>query len=306
MRPDSTPSAARQRRAVPVSYFYTPALKLDSALLKRHQVGADAWVIDLEDSIHVRSKAAARDKLAGCDLTPLRELEVPIGVRINAISTVDGLQDLLMLASRDSHGGNAFDFVLLPKVRVGAEVELYRAHLERMTHPPRAFTFIETVDAVENVDAIASLSDALCFGQADLVAELYAPNPALIAQAQARTCAAAAKYRLEAIDNNSFEIKDMAIVDAQCRASAEIGFTGKAAIHPAHVPIINSVFQRAHDALPDFRATVSDYAQQDEGFRIVDGRVVAPPFVAKAKLMLELHEREPDRLLPGQRRSGVR
>jgi len=54
-----------------VCLFYTPALRLDSLLKKRHEIKSDTVVVDLEDSIHVHSKQAARQKVAEFDFEPL-------------------------------------------------------------------------------------------------------------------------------------------------------------------------------------------------------------------------------------------
>ena len=167
-------------------------------------------------------------------------------------------------------------------------------------------SFIETVDAVEDADAIASVSDGLCYGHADLEAELYSANQTYLEIAQARLCVAAAKYRIPAIDTSSLEIDDMSVVEAHCTSARSNGFTGKAAIHPRQVPVINRVFVMPAETLADYERTVTDYQQQDSGFRIIDNRVIAPPFVAKARLMIESYRRKQDRLGPAHRRAGTR
>jgi len=299
------PVQAPARAPVCASYFYCPALRLPKLLGKLDELSPQAVVIDLEDSIHPTEKAQARAAVEAYDFAPLRARNLPVGLRVNTIRLSHGLSDLMLL-ERLADRGPAFDFVLLPKLRSGAEVEIYRAHLDRLPTPVLAYSFIETVDAVTETDAIASLSDALCYGQADLCAELYAPNPHFLADAQARLTAAAAKHRIPAIDTNSFEIENMAVVEAQSQASREAGFTGKAAIHPSHVPIINRVFGTRRETLTEYRSTIADYDTQGCGFKIYGDRVVAPPFVAKARLMLGLHEAGPAPLVPHMRRSGPR
>ena len=298
-------AAPAPARLVSTSYFYCPALRLAKLVGKVDELAPQAVVVDLEDSIHPDEKAGARAAIEAYDFGPLRARGLPVGLRINTIRVGHGLIDLTML-ERLADRGPAFDFVLLPKLRSAAEVEIYRAHLDRLPRPIQAFSFIETVDAVAECDAIASLSDALCYGQADLCAELYAPNPHTLAEAQAKLTTAAAKYRIPAIDTNSFEIEDMEVVEAQSRVSREAGFTGKAAIYPAHVPVINRVFETRGETLDGYRATVADYDAQGCGFKIYGDRVVAPPFVAKARLMLDMHGRAPAPLTPRIRRAGPR
>jgi citrate lyase beta subunit len=274
-----------------VSYLYTPALRMDSLIANRQNIVADALVVDLEDSIHVNAKADARAKVAELDLSLLTKQGLRVGVRINTIASYDGLKDLELLLQLGARERRSFEFVLLPKVSHASEVKVYKAHFATLRSPPAVYPFIETLDAVENADGIAAVSDGLCFGQADLVAEMYAPNASYLDYARARMCTAAAKYRLQSIDTNSFEIEDMVRFEAECVAAKDHGFTGKAAIHPRQVPAINAVFSVTHAALSRYRAVIDAYQRSDVGFVLVDGQVIAPPFVAKARRMLDLYER---------------
>lgn len=272
-----------------VSYLYTPALRIDSLVAKRDMLRAHAIVFDLEDSTHINAKAAAREKVWEFDFSPLVELGVKLGIRINALSSYEGLEDLRLLQRLYARGGCPLEFVLLPKVNHPSEVKLHRSLFRSLPTPPHLYTFIETVEAVENADAIASVSDALCFGQADLVAELYAPNQAYIDYARARMCIAAARARIQAIDTNSFEISDMARFESECVAAKAYGFTGKAAIHPTQVAAINRIFSISQALLHKYQSVVDTYVRSDTGFALLDGEVIAPPFVAKARRMLEIY-----------------
>jgi citrate lyase beta subunit len=190
-----------------------------------------------------------------------------------------------------ARGRHPFEFVLLPKVGHANEVKIYKSIFSKLSKPPEVYPFIETVEAVDNADGIAAVSDGLCFGQADLVAEMYSPNETFINYARARMCTAAARYKLQAIDTNSFEIEDMVRFESECVAAKGYGFTGKAAIHPRQVPAINAIFSIAAATIAKYRAVVDAYHRSDVGFVLVDGEVIAPPFVAKARRMLDLYDR---------------
>lgn len=273
-----------------VSYLYTPALRVDSLIANRQNLCADAVVVDLEDSIHVNAKAEARARVAELDVSPLTERGVRVGLRINSIATYDGLEDLELLRRLGKQGRHLFEFILVPKVNHATEVKVYRSLLGALPEPPEVYPFIETVEAVENADGIAAVSDGLCFGQADLVAEMYSPNPAYLDYARARLCVAAARYRLQAIDTNSFEIEDMTRFEGECVAAKAHGFTGKAAIHPRQVPAINATFSITAPTIARYRELIDAYHRSSVGFVLVDGEIIAPPFVAKARRMLELYE----------------
>ncbi|WP_394826707.1 HpcH/HpaI aldolase/citrate lyase family protein [Pendulispora albinea] len=275
-----------------VSYLYTPALRFDSLIANRRSLIADAVVVDIEDSIHINAKADARAKVATIDVSPLVELGVRVGLRMNSLASPEGLKDMDVLLRLGAERGRLpFEFVLVPKVGHANDVKMYRSLFNTLREPPELYPFIETVQAVENADGIAAVSDGLAFGQADLIAELYSPNENYINHARAQMCVAAAKYKLQAIDTNSFEIEDLTRFEAECVAAKGYGFTAKAAIHPRQVPAINSVFSVTPATIAKYQKLIETYQRSDVGFVLVDGQAVAPPFVAKARRMLELYDR---------------
>jgi len=269
-----------------VSYLYTPALRLDSLVAHRQGIEANVIVVDLEDSVHFHSKGDAREKVATFDFAPLLDLGLKIGVRINGIFSFDGFRDLEMIRDLGQRGKSPFTYIFLPKVNHGSELKIYRSLVKDIKPLPRLYTFIETVAAVENADGIAAASDALCFGQADLTAEMYTPNSAYLDYARARLCVAAAKHQIQAIDTNSFEIKDLAFFEKECVAARDWGFTGKAAIHPRQVTLINRIFGIPNETIDCYREIIDTYRNSESGFFLRDGKVIAPPFVAKAEMML--------------------
>jgi citrate lyase beta subunit len=283
-------SIRTKRSEVPVSYLYTPAPRVDSLIAKRHDIIADGVIIDLEDSVHVNAKAAARDKVAQFDFSPLTKLGLRLALRINTICSFDGLRDLEMLRERYARGDCAIESVLLPKINHPGEIRIYRSLFDSLQQRPRLISFIETLEAVENADAIASASDAVCFGQADLGAQMYSPHPAFLDYARTRMCAAAARYHIQSIDTSSFEIHDMVKFERECVAARECGFTGKVAIHPIQVEPINRVFRISGEVIAGHQRLIDAYLNADVGFAMKDGQVVAPPFVARARMMLAAYD----------------
>ncbi|WP_374338437.1 CoA ester lyase [Leeia sp.] len=274
-----------------VSYLYTPALRVDSVVAHLDSLSTDMVVVDLEDSTHVQAKQDARHKIQNFDFSPIRSRGIKLGLRINTIASHDGLADLQLLKTLYAAGKHDLQTIFLPKVNHPNEVKIYRALLSGLSCAPRLCTFIETVEAVDNADGIASVSDALCFGQADLVSEMYSPNAAFIDYARARLCVAAARHNLQAIDTNSFEIKDMEKFEAECVTAKGYGFTGKAAIHPDQLAGINRVFAVSPEMVSKYQSCIEAYMSSTTGFVIKDGEVIAPPFIAKAKRMLSLYQR---------------
>lgn len=268
--------------------FYVPASRVYK-LLKNVPRDSVALVLDLEDSVPKHAKSTARERLGEVDLTGTGHDGV--WLRVNSIETPDGLLDLqTLLALGGEIGGLPVETVLVPKICGARDVAIYRSLLSALPNPPEICSFIETVDAVENAFEIAAVSDGLCFGQADLVAEMWAPDEAYLAHARARMCVAASRYGLPAIDTNSFELWDMNVVRVQSEAAKRCGYTGKAAIHPKQVDAIVAAFGPASGELDGYRRTIKDYESDEAGFAVSKDRVLAPPFVLKAKRMIALHD----------------
>ncbi|MFL6137090.1 MAG: HpcH/HpaI aldolase/citrate lyase family protein [Frankiaceae bacterium] len=268
--------------------LYTPAPRID-AIAKSVPAGTSTVVLDLEDSIPKHAKEAARQRLMSADLSGSGLQGVQ--VRVNCITTPDGLRDIQVLLEMDGQvGGVPVETIFVPKVAEGRDVAIYRSLLSGLPNPPEICSFIETLDAVENAYDIAAASDGLHFGQADLVSELYSPNEHMVEHARARLCAAAARYGVPAIDTNSFELMDMDVVRAQSEAARRWGFTGKAAIHPRQVETIAAAFTVDPEELDGYRQTIKDYEANATGFAVTKDRVLAPPFVHKARRMLALYE----------------
>jgi citrate lyase subunit beta/citryl-CoA lyase/(S)-citramalyl-CoA lyase len=274
-----------------VSYLYTPAPRLDSLVANRQTIAADVVVVDLEDSVHFSAKGEAREKVARFDFSPLTSAGIRLGLRINTICTFDGLRDLEMFRELAVRDACPFQYVFIPKINHQSELRVYRSLFGTLKQPPKLYTFIESLDAVENANGIAAASDALCLGQADLSAEMYKPSAAYLDYARARLCVAAARHRIQAIDTNSFELNDMAVFERECLAAREAGFTGKAAIHPNQVEGINRLFSIPPEAVTAYRSTIDTYDNSGIGFAVKDGKVLAPPFVAKARLMLSCFDK---------------
>lgn len=268
--------------------FYVPASRVDK-LLKNVPRDSVALVLDLEDSVPKHAKPAARERLGTVDLTGTGHEGV--WLRVNSIETPDGLLDLhTLIALGGEIGGLPVETVLAPKIRGARDVAIYRSLLSVLPNPPEICSFIETVDAVENAFEIAAVSDGLCFGQADLVAELWAPDESYLSHARARMCVAASRHGLPVIDTNSFELWDMDVVLAQSEAAKRCGYTGKAAIHPKQVDSIVATFGVAPAELDAHRRTIKDFEADEAGFSVSKDRVLAPPFVLKAQRMIALHD----------------
>lgn len=268
----------------------TSVLKLDLTLEDPGH-GSDGVIIDLEDGVHLSDKDAARSALLQLDSAAMLRGAVLFGVRINSLRTPHGLRDLSAIYDFLENGHGALSFVQLPKVSSALEVSLCREVLSGLTCPPALMPIVETPEGVENTRDIASVADAMMFGRVDMSASMYRPNPSFMSYARGLFVVSCASYGLAAIDTaaiaHGLDIGDDLAFEQSCSSSRSEGFTGKAVIHPRQVAAVQATFRVTEDELDEYRATVRAYSEATTGFAIVRGKVIAPPFVAHAKLMLD-------------------
>jgi citrate lyase subunit beta/citryl-CoA lyase/(S)-citramalyl-CoA lyase len=111
--------------------------------------------------------------------------------------------------------------------------------------------------------------------------------------ARGRFCVACASYGIDAIDTASvgagIAIDDMVAFEQECIEGRNEGFTAKAVIHPVQVSIVKRVFEISKDELEKHGETIRKYEESKLGFALNGTDVIAPPFVARARMMLSLY-----------------
>ena len=282
------------------SLLFVPAdsaKKLDKAMTS----GADALIVDLEDSIALDSKAKARKSAAAF----LRET-ITTTPRPTLLVRVNGLQSGLIDADLDAIVLAKPDAVMLPKAEGGVSVAHADAKLavrEAMNDLPDGHIKIvaiatETAAALFLAGTYAGASkrlSALTWGAEDLSTDLCAErnrdaegvllDPYRLARVLC--LAGAASAGVAAIDTVFTDFRDSEAFRRECGAARRDGFTGKMAIHPAQIPIINEAFTPSADALREAQAIVAAFAANPEaGVAAVGGVMVDRPHLARAKRLL--------------------
>jgi citrate lyase subunit beta / citryl-CoA lyase len=282
------------------SLLFTPAdspKKLDKAMAS----GADAVIVDLEDSISLEGKARARESAAAF----LKEA-VAATARPQILVRVNGLQTGLTDADLDAIVAAKPDAIMLPKAEGGASVTHVDAKLavrEAMNDLPDGQIKIvaiatETAAALFLAGTFAGATkrlSALTWGAEDLSAELGAErnrdsegvllDPYRLARVLC--LAGAASAGVAAIDTVFTDFRDSEAFRRECGAARRDGFAGKMAIHPTQVPIINEAFTPSVEALREARAIVAEFvANPDAGVAAIGGVMVDRPHLARAKRLL--------------------
>jgi citrate lyase beta subunit len=261
------------------SILYVPASQ-EKVLKKAPTLGADALILDLEDSVPPQAKAQARI-LAQKSLLDIKVQQVLRTVRINALST-----DLWIADSKTIFSGRP-DGIVVPKVdRVEALLPL-DAQLTDLEQDGGGYTcsiwaMIESPLGVVNAHAIACHPrvDCLVMGTSDLVAamgvdvEVDRRNLAVVLQ-QAVLAAKAAGIPI--IDGVFGDLKNSAGFEAQCREGAGLGFDGKTIIHPSQVEPANRLFLPSDSAVTNARRILFAWQEargRGEEICLVDGVLV--------------------------------
>ncbi len=264
--------APRARR----SLIFAPADRPE-LFPKALATGADQVCVELEDGVP-RRKAQARDNAMDWFAAPPDGGGAEWLLRINTPRCADGLRDLIAICESPSPP----PALMVPKVQGPEEVALIGDLLSDGPHAEmRLHVVIETPSALEAAAEIARASprlDALAFGAVDMAAELgtgTAWEPML--HARQRLVAAAAGAGIDLLDAPSLDLADEKALVAEAQRSRDLGFTGKAAIHPRQVPAINSVFSPDAAAVARARAAIAASEAADGGLVVIDGKLIEPP-----------------------------
>ncbi len=249
--------------------------------------GADAVCVDLEDAVAPQDKERGRTLVLDV-LQRERSRPVELIVRINGIESETGLRDLLAMCESNA----APDALMIPKLTSPAQVRLVDSVL-RPRHPTiRLIAMIETVEGLEHALLIATASarlSGLVFGGVDLSTALRSARdwPSL-AYARSRVVHAAATAEIDAIDMPYLDIEDGDGLESEARAAARLGFTGKTAIHPTQVPIIQQAFSPSPEEVARAKAIVAAYDRNEGGVLLVDGQLVERPVILSAQRTLAI------------------
>ncbi|MEZ5843976.1 MAG: CoA ester lyase [Hyphomicrobiaceae bacterium] len=263
--------------------------------------GADALILDLEDSVAPDRKAAAREMTRGFLADMLAQPSRPLlYVRINAMDTQWWQADVEAVMKARPDG------IMLPKSRSGEDVHTLSVtldHAEMESGATRGATRIlpiatEVAVSLLNmpsyVGASARLS-GLTWGAEDLSANVGSStareadgtftSPYRLARDLCLFTAVAAD--VAPIDTVYAAVRDLAGFERECATSARDGFTAKMAVHPDQVAIINRVFSPAPTEVERAKAIVQVFdSARETGVAVLDGQMLDRPHLIKAERLL--------------------
>jgi citrate lyase beta subunit len=273
--------AARARR----SLLFAPGNR-PQVHEKALAAGADIVCIDLEDAVPPDAKAQARVNAIGFLAQAHGSAER--AVRINSPRSAEGLRDLLaIIEARPPHGT-----VFLPKVAGAGEVRMVDDVLGEAGLPLGIAVLIESVEGLENVASILRASPRIVFamfGAVDLSSELgVSPAHEPLLYARSRLVHAASLAGIPVLDVPSLDFRDGDAVRAEAQRARSLGFSGKAAIHPSNVGIVNAVFTPGDEEIAHAQKVIDACRNSPTGMAVIDGRLVEKPVVRAMERILAL------------------
>ncbi|MET3521739.1 HpcH/HpaI aldolase/citrate lyase family protein [Mesorhizobium abyssinicae] len=272
----------------------------EKKLEKGFGAGADVVIVDLEDSVAAGNKPAARDIAARFIAGHRHQAASAIYVRVNDLSTGLTDDDLAALVPVRPDG------IMLPKSNSGQDVQQLsaklRVHEAENGLPDGAIRILpiitETPMGVLAAGSYAGTSARLAgltWGAEDLSAAIGARAARdesgrytdVFRLARTMTILAAGAAEVAAIDTVFPDFRDMAAFQAECREAERDGFTGKMAIHPAQVPVINAAFTPSAEAVRHSQAIVDAFAAAgNPGVVGIDGKMYDRPHLRLAERLL--------------------
>ncbi|MGH7263888.1 MAG: HpcH/HpaI aldolase/citrate lyase family protein [Candidatus Rokuibacteriota bacterium] len=265
-------------------------------IAKAVATAADSMILDLEDAVAPAQKVPAREwvvaALRGVDFRGHERI-----VRINPLDSPFGAEDLAAVVAV------APDAILVPKVagvdgvtRLDREIGRLEAAAGLPVGRIRLHLLIESVAGVVHADAIAlgvPRVAALFYGAGDLTREtrgrLVASRTSEL-YALSRVLFAARAAGIQAIDSPFFDLADTAGLEAHARLAADLGYDGKALIHPKQIEAVTRVFTPSADAVTEARRILAAYeaaVARGAGALALDGQFIDAVHVATARDTLE-------------------
>lgn len=285
----------------PRSWLFVPG-DSERKLAKAESTGADALILDLEDSVAAARRPIARKMVrAYLDARPAGARVAALWVRINPLGEADALADLAAVV------GGAPDGIVLPKIdgpdevcRLGHGLDTLEAR-EGLAAGAIAIMAVATETAAAPF-GLAGFASArlerlvgLTWGAEDLAAALgastnlepgggWAPTYRIV---RSLALIAANAAGVQPIETLHADFRDEPGLRASNLAAAREGFTGRIAIHPAQVGPINEAFAPSAAEIAHAERVIAAFAAgETTGAVGLDGKMLDMPHLKQARLVL--------------------
>jgi citrate lyase subunit beta/citryl-CoA lyase len=260
--------------------------------------GSDSIMFDLEDSVSIHEKDAARFLVYNA-LTTIDYGDKELVVRINDLGSGLGLADLEAIVRARP------DVIRLPKTDSAEDVlqcEREIARIEREAGIPLGQTgmmaAIETANGVLHAYEIATSSKRLigiALGAEDYVTDLKTvrSDGTELFFARNMILNAARAAQIDAVDTVFSDVNDEEGFLAEARLIKQLGFNGKSVLNPRQIAPLHAVFMPSEKDLAKARAVVEaleEAKQRGSGVASLNGKMIDKPVAMRAQYLIELAE----------------
>jgi|TARA_B110000305_G_scaffold227822_1_gene276892 citrate lyase beta subunit len=270
------------------SVLFTPATRLDR-LERALKSGADLVILDLEDGVGFADKTDALKELGKFANDGLGEVRDKVGVRINAMNTKQGIYDVAALLDWPVFPS----YLVLPKVNSANEI----SQIYALTNEHRVKTLItlETAHGLANASEIlrvAPKSSLVAYGSADHMAEVGGlMSETSLAWGRGQISNAAATVPVPVLDGVWLDYSDLKGLRTEAILVKSMGFSGKIAIHPDQIPVINEVFTPSEAEISEAIEMLNASEIAGGGAFSFNGKMIDAPVLARAHLIKDFIKR---------------
>lgn len=262
-----------------------------------HIYRSDSIMFDLEDSVSLREKDAARFLVFNA-LKTLFYGEIEKVVRINGLDGPFGREDVRAMVAA------GVDAIRLPKTETPEDirqVEQVVEEAERRCGRPvgstKLMAAIESAKGILNAREIALSSPrltAIAIGAEDYVTDLHtsrSPEGTEIFVARSLLVMAARAAGIMAIDTVFGDVNNEEGFIRETKLAKQLGFDGKSVIHPLQIPLVNAIYTPTKEEIDRalrITAAIQEAEARGSGVVSVDGKMVDKPIVERALRNLAL------------------
>jgi citrate lyase subunit beta/citryl-CoA lyase len=263
------------------SFLFVPANRPER-FAKATASGADAVILDLEDSVPLQSKAQARAAIRQA-WPQLQEAACAVVIRINSPDTEWGQQDLLELQGLDGLAG-----LMVPKCESA----------QTLARVAQAFAGVPSLPIIESAMGYLALREIaqapqvgrLVVGHIDFLADTGMACGDEQRELDSLRFEVAMCTRLgqlaPAVDGVTVSVDDEALIRADTERSLRFGFGAKLCIHPKQVPVVHATLAPTPEQVAWAQRVLQAMAQSQGSAVQLDGKMVDLPVVLQAERLL--------------------
>lgn len=265
-------------------------------MVDAHIYGPDSIMLDLEDSVTMFEKDAAR-LLVYNALKSIDYGDTEMVVRVNPLNTPYGRKDVEAVVRA------GVDVIRMPKTETAQEIIELEQEIERVEREigclgrTKIMAAIESALGVVNAYAIATASKrmmGIALGAEDYCANLKTqrtPEGTELLLARQTIVVAARAAGIDALDTVYSNLNDMETFRKEVELIKTLGFDGKSIINPRQIDIVNEVFtptQKAIEKAQTIIAAIKEAEKKGSGVIAVNGKMVDRPVVLRAQRTIDL------------------